>query len=47
MQLPVTVLLKVSHFLDDITRGTVNPSYNILTYCKCEFLLYMSSIWLK
>ena len=23
LQLPVTILLKVSHFLDDITRGTV------------------------
>ena len=26
LQLPVAVLLKVSHFLDDVTRGTVLPS---------------------
>ena len=36
-QLPVAVPLKVSHFCDDVTRGTVRRITYCLTYCKCEF----------
>ena len=38
-QLPVAVPLKVSHFCDDVTRGTVRRITYCLTYCKCEFQL--------
>ena len=39
-QLPVAVLPRVSHFHDDVTRGTIRR-VNVL---QCELLLYSSSI---
>ena len=45
LQLPVAVLLKVSHFLDDITRGTVHrvnvlPMRILVLYSCSETLAY-------
>ena len=43
LQLPVAVLLKVSHFLDDVTRGTVRRVNVLQMRISATLVLYSGS----